>query len=277
MKKRLFKTLLPGFIVWLLISCNNESNNDQKNESTTPKLKEESVSYVVDTLNLNSFIYFDENKEGKRPAVLIIHEWWGLNDYIKNRAKMLADLGYAAMAVDMYGNGRMGTDPQSAGMLAAPYYDDPVRTKKIFDAALNEFKKNPFVDTNNIAAMGYCFGGGLVLNLAKMGEPLKGVVSFHGGLVGVPPEKELTKAEILVCHGDADPFVPQTEVQQFKHQLDSIGKSYTFKSYPNATHAFTNPNATELGKKFEIPIAYNGAADTASWNEMKIFFDRILK
>ena len=110
-----------------------------------------------------------------------------------------------------------------------------------------------------------------------MGEPLNGVVSFHGGLVGNPPDKNLTKAEILVCHGEADPFVPKEEADKFKKQMDSIGKSYTFRSYPGATHAFTNPDATALGKKFSIPIAYNGAADTASWNEMKVFLGTIFK
>lgn len=273
--KRFFLSIVSSlFLSTLFVSCNNEPAKEEKQE---PKIKEEIVSYTVDTLNMKSYVYYDENIEGKRPAVLVIHEWWGLNDYVKRRAKMLAELGYIAMAIDMYGNGRMGTDPQSAGMLAYPYYENSVMTKKIFDAGLNEFKKNQLVNTDDIGGMGYCFGGGLILNLARMGEPLKGVVSFHGGLVGAPPEKDLFKAEVLVCHGEADPFVPKEEVERFKKQMDSIGKSYTFKSYPDALHAFTNPNATELGKKFEIPIAYNAAADTASWNEMKIFFDRVLK
>ena len=110
-----------------------------------------------------------------------------------------------------------------------------------------------------------------------MGEPLNGVVSFHGSLIGTPAHKNLTKAEILVCHGDADPFVPKEQVEQFKKQMDSIGKAYTFKAYPGALHAFTNPDATELGKKFNLPIAYNAAADTTSWNDMKDFFRRIFK
>ena len=266
----------------LLSSCGSNEKETDKTETTTtetktPKLKEEIVAYTVDTLKMQSYIVYDENIEGKRPAVLVIHEWWGLNDYTKRRANMLAELGYIAMAVDMYGNNRKGNNPQEAGMLSGPYYENMGMTRKIFDAALEEFKKNPTVDQSKIAGIGYCFGGGLLLNLARMGEPLNGVVSFHGGLVGAPPDKNLTKAEILVCHGEADPFVPMQEAATFKKQMDSIGKAYTFKSYPGATHAFTNPDATELGKKFNIPIAYNGPADTASWNDMKIFFGRIFR
>ena len=236
---------------------------------------ERSPVYML--LHPTSILLLHCMKRSASRGVLVIHEWWGLNDYTKRRANMLAEMGYIAMAVDMYGNNRRGNNPQEAGMLSGPYYENMAMTRKIFDAALEEFKKNPNVDQSKIAGIGYCFGGGLLLNLARMGEPLNGVVSFHGGLVGAPPDKNLTKAEILVCHGEADPFVPMEEAATFKKQMDSIDKAYTFKSYPGATHAFTNPDATELGKKFNIPIAYNGAADTASWNEMKIFFGKIFK
>jgi dienelactone hydrolase len=275
--------LFPAALL-IFCSCNSNSDKTSSNESSTtstetktPKIKEEAVSYKIDTLNMKSYVYYDENIEGKRPAVLVVHEWWGLNDYIKRRARMLAEMGYIAMAVDMYGNGRMGNDPGTAQALATPFYMHPDMAKKHFDAALEELKKNPNVDQSKIAGIGYCFGGGVLLNLARMGEPLNGVVSFHGTLIGTPPDKNLTKAEILVCHGEADSFVPKADVDKFKKQMDSIGKSYTFKSYPGATHAFTNPDATETGKKFKMPIEYNAAADTASWNDMKDFFGRIFK
>ena len=262
----------------LLVSCTNEDNNKEadKTEVKTPKIKEETVTYSIDSLNMNNYVAFDENVEGKRPAVLVIHEWWGLNDYTKRRAKMLAELGYVAMAVDMYGNGRIGNDPGAAQNLAMPYYQHPDMAKKIFDRAVEELKKNPNVDQTKMAGIGYCFGGGMLLNFARMGEPLNGIVSFHGSLLGTPANKDLTKAEILICHGEADSFV-NAEVAPFKKQMDSIGKSYTFKSYPGATHAFTNPDATETGKKFKMPIEYNAAADSASWNDMKEFFGRIFK
>jgi len=262
----------------LLISCKNEDNNKEadKTQIRTPKIKEEPVTYSIDSLNMNNYLAFDENVEGKRPAVLVIHEWWGLNDYTKRRAKMLAEMGYIAMAVDMYGNGRMGNDPGAAQNLAMPYYQHPDMAKKIFDRAVEELKKNPNVDQTKMAGIGYCFGGGMLLNFVRMGESLNGIVSFHGSLLGTPANKDLTKAEILVCHGEADSFV-NAEVAPFKKQMDSIGKSYTFKSYPGATHAFTNPDATETGKKFNMPIEYNAAADSASWNDMREFFGRIFK
>ena len=181
------------------------------------------------------------------------------------------------MAVDMYGNARQADNPESAGKMATPFYQDPAMAKQRFDAALAKIKSYSQADTSKVAAIGYCFGGAMVLNLARLGEDLDGVVSFHGGLVGTPADKNLLKAKILVCHGAADPFVPQTEVDQFKKQMDSIGANYTFKAYEGATHAFTNPAATETGQKFNIPVAYNAAADSASWKDMHDFFAIIFK
>lgn len=273
------KLLLLFSSIATLASCNN-SNKDKKKEAEMikePRLKEEMVSYKLDSSTRNNFVVYDENIEGKRPAVLVIHEWWGLNDYAKMRARELAKLGYIAMAVDMYGDNKMGPDPQSAGALATPFYQKPEIAKPIFDAALDKLKAFPQTDGAKVAAIGYCFGGAQVLNLARMGEDLKGVVSFHGNLAVTTPDKNLLKADVLVCHGGADPFVPTEEVEKFKKQMDSIGAKYTFKVYEGATHAFTNPDATANGKKFNMPIEYNAAADTASWNDMKSFFSTIFK
>ena len=270
---------LPVYVPALIIFFSSCNNNDKKKEAEMkePKLKEEMVSYQLDSFTMNNFVVYDENMEGKRPAVFIIHEWWGLNDYTKMRARELAKLGYIAMAVDMYGNNKKGDNPDEAGKLATPFYLNPKLAKPIFDAALAKLKTYPQMDEGKVAAIGYCFGGAQVLNLARMGEDLKGVVSFHGNLTVTTPDKNLLKAKILVCHGNDDKFVPMKEVEQFKHQMDSIGASYIFKGYDGATHAFTNPAATENGKKFNLPIAYNAAADTASWNEMKNFFGEIFK
>lgn len=271
---------IPAFFLAAVILFTACKSNDKKKEeqaSKGSKLKEEVVSYQVDSLNMNSFVVYDENIEGKRPAILVIHEWWGLNDYAKMRARKLAELGYIAMAVDMYGNGQMGNDPDAAGKLAMPFYTNPEMAKKHFNAALENFKNNPAVDPINMAVMGYCFGGAVAVGLARMGTDLKGAVSFHGNLNIVPLNKDLLKAEILVCHGNADPLVPQAEVDQFKKQMDSVGAKYVFKGYDNAAHAFTNPDATSMGEKFKLPIKYNAAADSASWNDMKEFFRRIFQ
>jgi dienelactone hydrolase len=274
--KLILMSILTGSVA--AISCNDQSSSNQTNtgkDSTTVAIKEDSVTYTLDGKTFKGYVVFDSNKQDKRPGVLVVHEWWGLNEYPRKRAKQLAELGYIAMAVDMYGDGKTADDPQTAQELATPFYKDPQLAKTRLDAALNKLKEYKQVDTANIAAIGYCYGGFVVLNAAKLGADLKGVVSFHGNLSGVPVNKQLLKAKILVCHGAADQFVKQTEVDAFKHSMDSAGVDYTFKAYPNATHAFTNPAATEKGKKFNMPIEYNAAADTASWNDMKDFLNRI--
>jgi dienelactone hydrolase len=240
-------------------------------------IKEEMVNYKAGDVTLKGFVAFDESIKGKRPVVLVVHEWWGLNDYTKMRARKLAELGYLAMAIDLFGNGKNAANPKEAQELTMPFYKDPQLGKNRLDEAIKKIKEFAQADPNNIAAIGYCFGGFVVLNSAKLGAGLKGVVSFHGGMGGVPVNKNLLKAKILVCHGASDKFVSQNDVDVFKHQLDSIGADNTFKIYANATHAFTNPDATRLGKEFNLPIEYNAAADKDSWNDMKKFLSRIFK
>jgi len=150
-------------------------------------------------------------------------------------------------------------------------------SKTRMEAALAKLKEYKQTDSQNIFSIGYCFGGSVVLNSAKLGTDLKGVVSFHGGLAGVPANKDLLKAKILVCHGGNDKFVSENDVNSFKHQLDSVGAEYKLIVYPNATHAFTNPDATKIGKQFNMPIEYNEKADADSWNDMMLFFNKLLK
>ncbi len=261
-------------------SCADNKDAGQttsKEDTATVKIKEEAVSYQSDTTTFNGYITYDESKEGKRPVVLVVHEWWGLNDYVRNRAKQLAEMGYLAMAVDMYGGGKTADNPGDAEKLATPYYKNPQLAKTNLDAAFAKVKEYAQADTANVAAIGYCYGGYVVLNAAKLGANYNGVVSFHGGLGGAPINKDLLRSKIFVAHGGADPFVPEAEVAAFKKGMDSIGADYKFVAYPNATHAFTNPMATETGKKFKMPIEYNPAADSASWNDMKDFFATIFK
>jgi dienelactone hydrolase len=281
LKNSIMKLLrsLPISLFILVILFTSCKNTDKKREAEMkePKLKEENITYTGDSITMNGYVVYDENKEGTRPGILVVHEWWGLNDYAKMRARELAKLGYVAMALDMYGNGKQADNPDSAAKFSGPFYSDPQMAKRRFDAALDRLKTYSQVDGNKIAAIGYCFGGAQVINMAKLGDDLAGVVSFHGNFNEVPTNKDLLKAQILVCHGAADPFVPQAEVERFKKQMDSIGAKYIFKAYEGATHAFTNPNATAMGEKFKIPIKYNAAADSASWKDMRDFFDKILK
>ena len=238
-------------------------------------IKEEIVTYKCGDVTLKGFVAYDANFQGKRPVVLVVHEWWGLNDYAKMRARKLAELGYFAMAVDMFGDGKIASNPKEAQEFTALFYKDPAQAKTRMDAAMKKVKDFPQADQDNVAAIGYCFGGFIVLNDAKLGAGLKGVVSFHGGLGGVPVDKKLLKAAILICHGGSDKFVPQQDIDALKHNLDSIGANYSFKVYANATHAFTNPDATKVGKQFNMPIEYNAEADHDSWNDMKLFLTRI--
>ncbi len=280
--KSFSEVLLVSITLISVIACNNQQsgqNTTSASDDTTIKreaaIKEDSVSYTAGNTIMNSYVAYNENLEGKRPIVLVVPEWWGLNDYPRMRAKLLAGLGYLAMAVDIYGNGKIANNPQEAQQMAGVFYKNPELAKARLDAALVKAKTYREADTSLVAAIGYCFGGAVVLNAAKLGSNLDGVVSFHGTLDGVPARKDLLKARILVCQGGADSFVPQKDVDAFKKSMDSIGANYTIKEYRGATHAFTNPAASETGKKFNMPIAYNPSADSASWEDMKVFLGQV--
>jgi dienelactone hydrolase len=265
----------------VLAGCSRQQKTENTETVPTevaPDYAKENVSYTLDTTEMNGYVAYDQNDSSKRPGIIVVPEWWGVSDYTKMRADELAKLGYIALVADVYGHGKTADNPKDAGTLATPFYKDPVLAKARIDAAIAKLKTYSQVDTARIGAIGYCFGGGVLLNSARLGDPaLKALVSFHGSLVGTPVKKELLKTKILVCHGNADPMVPQTEVETFKKQMDAVGASYVFRGYDSALHAFTNPGATELGKKFNLPIGYNAKADSASWNEMKTFFSDALK
>lgn len=280
------KILFSATVVMVLIlpSCSNTADQsatakDSINNVTTTKtmIKEDAVNYTSGSANLKGYVYFDESKSGKRPVVLVVPEWWGLTNYPRTRAKQLAELGYLAMAVDMYGDGKLAADPKEAMAMASPFYANPQMAADRLNAAADKAKSYPQADSTQVAAIGYCFGGTAVLNAARLGADLKGVVSFHGDFPKQPIEKEKWKGKVLICHGEADQFVTMDALNGFTKKLDSVGVPHTVKTYPGATHAFTNPDATANGKKFNMPIAYNAPADTASWNEMKTFFGTIFK
>jgi len=268
-------------IAVFLASCTNEPKPDETNApigNIALALKEETVTIKSDNASLISLLVYNDSVKTRRPAVIVVPEWWGLTEYPKMRARELAKLGYVALALDMYGDGKVAAAPDSANAWSGAFYKNPQMAKARIDAAIAALRANPLVDTANIAAIGYCFGGGVLLNTARLGDDLKGVVSFHGTLLGgTPARKDLLRTKILVCYGNADQFETAAHVATFKKQMDSIGASYTFIGYDSAQHAFTNPAATELGLKFKLPIAYNAKADTASWNDMKNFFGTLFK
>jgi len=237
------------------------------------------VEYTGDSLTMKGYLAFDNSIEGKRPAILVVHEWWGNNDYARKRAEMLAGLGYVAFAVDMYGNGKQASNPDDAGKFASEVRSNMAAMKGRFTAAMEILKKDEHVDPNQLAAIGYCFGGGVVLAMAREGADLKAVVSFHGTPLATqhPAGKGEIKPKVLVCNGADDKFVSADDIQKFKAEMKTAGVEMKFVNYPGAIHAFTNPAATELGKKFKMAIAYNESADKKSWAEMQKLFKGVFK
>ena len=236
------------------------------------------VEYAAGGVTLKGYIAYDDKFTGKRPGILVVHEWWGLNDHARKRADMLAELGYVALAVDMYGDGKQADHPDDAGKFAGEVMKNMPVMKARFLAALDLLKQSEVVDPANIGAIGYCFGGGVVLGMAREGADLKGVVSFHGSLATQSPaQKGRVKAKILVCNGAADKFVSEESIKEIKAEMKAAKADFKLINYPDAIHSFTNPASTEMGKKFNLPLAYNEKADKKSWADMQEFFKRVFK
>jgi dienelactone hydrolase len=234
------------------------------------------ISYKQGDTTMKGLIAYDDAIPGKRPGVLVVHEWWGHNDYARKRARMLAELGYLALAVDMYGDGKTADHPDDAGKFSSAVGGNLPLAKARFDAALETLKGQPNVETEKIAAIGYCFGGGILLNMARMGTDIDGVVSFHGSLAtGSPATKGDIKTRVRVFNGADDPFVKAEQIAAFKQEMEAAGVDYRFVNYPGAVHSFTNPGADAFGKKFNLPLAYNAEADRDSWQQTQAFFKEI--
>ncbi|MGE0434026.1 MAG: dienelactone hydrolase family protein [Planctomycetota bacterium] len=271
---------LAATLVFAVVACSSTGGDQSGNSATsgTPDIHTEVVTYEAGGVQCKGFVAYDKARKGKRPGVLVVHEWWGQTDYPRNRCRMLAALGYVAFAVDMYGEGKLGENPEEAGKLATGVFSDMANAKARFTVAHEWLKNNEMCDADHIAAIGYCFGGGIVLAMARAGEDLDGVVSFHGMLATETPAKAgEVKAHVLVCHGADDQFVPAEQVEAFKKEMSDAGVDMKFIAYPDSTHAFTNPEATAKGKEFGIPVAYNEAADKKSWEDMKMFFHELFE
>jgi len=235
----------------------------------------ETITYQAGDTELVGWVE-TPSRAAPRPGVLVVHEWWGLNDYIRGRVHMLAELGYEALAVDMYGDGATGANPEEATALMSAALGDVPALEARFRAAFDTLAARPGVDAAKIAAIGYCFGGAVVLHAARIGMPLAGVASFHGSLGSFhKPAPGSVKAKILVCHGAADDLVPESDVTAFKSEMDAAGADYRFVAYPGAKHGFSNPGATAKGEQCGMPLAYDADADAKSWSDMRTLFDQI--
>jgi dienelactone hydrolase len=241
--------------------------------SAAAAVKTKTVEYRDGDTVLEGYLAYDDSVKGKMPAVLIVHEWTGIGPYVKKRAEQIAALGYAAFAIDIYGKGIRPANTEEAAKQATIYRSDRPLMRRRALAGLTEVKTFPFADPNRIAAIGYCFGGGVVLEMARSGADLKGVVSFHGNL-DTPHQEDAKsiKAKILICHGANDPYVNQEQVIAFQTEMRNARTDWQMNIYGNAVHSFTNPDS---GSDPSKGIAYNKEADMRSWEAMKTFFNEI--
>ena len=229
---------------------------------------DEEVEYRAGDTLMRGYLAYDDSVSGKRPGVLVVHEWWGHNDYARSRAEQLAAMGYTALAVDMYGEGKLAEHPKDARAFAGEVKKNMAEAEARFRAAYDLLASHPTVAGSDISAIGYCFGGGIVLEMARRGVDLDLVGSFHGSLpTKQPAQPGQVKAQVLVYNGADDPFVKPEQIEAFKQEMEAAGVDYRFLNLEGAKHSFTNPGADVFGQKFELPLEYNAAADKVSWQD----------
>jgi dienelactone hydrolase len=257
-----------------LLGCkqNKQEEVDQPEvveEVVEINIKGMEVTYASDSTSMKGYMAYNQNLEGKRPGIVVIHEWWGHNDYVRERADQLAELGYTALAVDMYGDGQQADHPDDAGKFAMSVMSNLPEATARFNAALELLKQQESVDADKIAAIGYCFGGSVALTMANSGVDLDAVAAFHSGVeLPVMPGADL-KAKVLVCNGADDPFISPESVTAFKEAMDATGVSYEYIAYPGVKHSFTSKAADANGEKFGLPLEYNAEADAKSWESLQ--------
>lgn len=254
-----FRLIVMGLI---LVACAAEAEVQTK-----------TVEYTDGEVVLKGFFAWDDAGEGRRPGVVVAHEWWGLNDYAKQRAKMLAGMGYVAFALDMYGEGRSTEHGKEAKTWMEQVNRNVLLWRRRAVLGVEVLRQHDFVDPHRIAAIGYCFGGATVMQMAYSGADLKGVVSFHGPLpVATPEQAKRIKARILVEHGYDDPFVPAERIAKFQSALDMAEVDWQMVVYGGAQHGFTNPGADRYGIE---GVRYDAQADRRSWAHMLLFLDSV--
>jgi dienelactone hydrolase len=237
------------------------------------EVKTRVVDYTAGGVALQGFMAWDDASSARRPGVLVVHEWWGHNEHARTSARKLAEAGYVGFALDMFGKGKLARHPDDAMKFATEATKDPAVAAARFNAAVAELKKDAHVNPDQIGAIGYCFGGTVVIGQARMGADLDVVASFHGGLAGLPPVKPgVVKAVVLVYTGEADPMIPAAQVEAFRKEMVAAGAKIDILSYPGARHGFTNPDAGSYGMP---ALAYDAAADKASWARMIAAFRQV--
>jgi len=237
------------------------------------EIRSETIDYEYQGQPLRGVLFYDDAAEGPRPGVMVVHEWWGLNDYAKGRARQLAEMGYVAFAADMYGPGKVTTDAQQAGQWSGAVYADRDKARGLARAGLDALAARPEADADRLGAIGFCFGGTTVLELAYSGAPVAGVVSFHGSpRPATDADARRIEARLLVLHGAADPMVPLSQIETFVNAVEGHGIDWELVMYGGAVHAFTNPAADHAGID---GVAYDADAAERSWARMQWFFETL--
>jgi dienelactone hydrolase len=248
---------------------------------TTAKaeVKEVPITYSDGKTTMKGFVVYDDATKGKRPGIIMVHEWWGITPHIHNEARKFAQQGYTAFIADMYGDAKTADNPKDAGALSGGVMKDPPTMESRFKAAQAELSKQDSVNPQKLGAVGYCFGGAVVLNMARTGDNLAAVAGFHAslGLNTPAPAPGTVKAKILILNGADDPFVKREQYDALKKDFDAAKADYRIIEYPGAVHAFTNPEATALGEKFKLPLKYDAKADEQSKAEAAKLFAATLK
>src|SRR6266705_3249511 len=237
-------------------------------------IKEEAVTYKDGETTMKGFIVYDDAVKAKRPGIVVVHEWWGITKHVHSEARKFAQQGYTALIADMFGDAKTADNPKDAGALSGGVMKDPAAMQSRFKAAQALLGKHATVNPQKIGAVGYCFGGAVVLNMARTGDDLAAVAGFHAslGLNTPAPAAGTVKAKILVLNGADDPFVKREEYDALKKDFDAAKADYRVIEYPGAVHAFTNPEATELGKKFNLPLRFDAKVDQEAKAEATKFF-----
>ena len=257
-------------------SIENQTNMDNGEASIMGEMVKKDLSYRIEGKIFNSLVVYRKESSGLLPVVMVIPEWWGLNDFSIGKAEEYAEMGYFVLAMDFYGDRKSVETPEEAGSLAGPYYENSVYAKQVFDAGKNALKEFPNADLSSVAVVGYCFGGAMALNMGRQDPQLKAVISVHGNLMTGVKAKH-SNVKFLVLNGQDDTYVPREEVAAFKAEMESAQVDYVFIDYPGALHAFTNPASDYYAEKFNLPIAYHEEATQKSQNEIKAFLSKVLK
>jgi dienelactone hydrolase len=243
------------------------------------EIREVPVAYSDGTTTMKGFVVYDDAAKAKQPGIIMVHEWWGITPHIHNEARKFAQQGYTAFIADMYGDAKTADNPKDAGALSSSVMKNPATMESRFKAARQELAKQASVNPQRIGAVGYCFGGAVVLNMARAGADLAAVAGFHAslGLNTPAPAPGTVKAKVLILNGADDPFVKREQYDALKKDFDAAKADYRIVEYPGAVHAFTNPEATALGKQFNLPLKYDAKADQEAKAEAAKLFQANLK